>query len=451
MESKYFESLYPVEARDHELERVVGFIREGVSSQLVGLPGSGRGTVLGLLAYNREIRLRHFPKHGGIVHFIMVNFSEVKRRPYIDVVKFLFICLGNSLREREMTEEYEYVDKLLKDALGYNDDLVLSQGLKNAIEYLAIERKLTIVLLFDRFDEYVPQVTEAFFTLLRSLRDRAKYRFSAVFSLTRPLDETLEPQLLSDFSDFISGHVIYLPLLDEPSATFRLIYLEKLTAKKLPDEGKKELLRLTAGHIRLLKVATEAVLGDEHFILRESGTSRQVSSDMEEFLLTQKTVQAALLSIWKSLTPGDQVDLSKGEIHDHQGETYLQKVGLLHEEKITIPLFAQALKDGLFKENEAKLVFDEATNTIKKGEVVLSDSLTKAEFCLLSYLLQHQGEIVDRETLISVVWQEDKTTAGVTEQAVDQLIFRLRHKIEEDPNNSRHLVTIKGRGIKFMP
>ena len=440
MESKYFESLYPVEARDQELEKIVGYIREGVSSQVVGLPGVGRSTILGLLAYNREIRLRHFPKYHGSIHFVMVNFSEVKTRPYPEVVKFLFLCLSNSLREREMPEEYEQVDTLFKEALNYNDELVISQGLKNAIEYLAVERKLTLVLLFDRFDEYIPQVSMEFFTLLRSLRDRAKYRFSVVFSLDRPLEETVEPSLVADFSDFISGHVIYLPLLDEPSSSFRLSYLEKLTAKTLSVEQKKEVLRLTAGHIRLLKVAAEAMLAE--------GT---IPADIEAFLLSQKTVHGALMSIWKSLTPGDQVDLSKGEIHDHQGESYLQKVGLLEGDRITIPLFAKALADKLFQENEAKIVYDEAANIIKKGDLVLSDSLTKAEFRLLRYLLQHPQEIVDRETVISEVWQEAKTTLGVTEQAVDQLIFRLRHKIEEDPNNSRHLLTIKGRGIKFMP
>ncbi len=65
-------------------------------------------------------------------------------------------------------------------------------------------------------------------------------------------------------------------------------------------------------------------------------------------------------------------------------------------------------------------------------------------------MLQHQDQILDREEIISVVWQENATTAGVTEQAVDQLVFRLRRKIEKDPNNPVHLQTIKGRGIKFV-
>ena len=42
-----------------------------------------------------------------------------------------------------------------------------------------------------------------------------------------------------------------------------------------------------------------------------------------------------------------------------------------------------------------------------------------------------------------------KTTEGVTDQALDQLIFRLRKKIEDDPNNPEFIQTIKGRGLKF--
>ena len=38
-----------------------------------------------------------------------------------------------------------------------------------------------------------------FFTLLRSLRDRAKYRFSVVFSLDRPLEETVRALLSGRF------------------------------------------------------------------------------------------------------------------------------------------------------------------------------------------------------------------------------------------------------------
>jgi two-component system OmpR family response regulator len=85
------------------------------------------------------------------------------------------------------------------------------------------------------------------------------------------------------------------------------------------------------------------------------------------------------------------------------------------------------------------------------GDQVLSDDLTATELRLLRYFLSHEGQIVERDILISSVWNENKSLAGVTDQALDQLIFRLRRKIEEDPNNPTHLVTIKGRGFRFTP
>ncbi len=435
METKYFESLYPEDSYDKELEKVVGYIKEGNSSQLIGLPGVGRSNILGLLAYNKEVRLRHFPKHHGIVHFVTINFSEVKQRSYTDVLKFIFLCLGNSLREREMKEEYEKIDSLFKKALTYNDELVFSQYLKNAVEYLAIEKKLTVIFLCQSFEEYIPQVSDQFFTLLRSLRDKAKYRFSAIFSVARPLEDTLEPQILSSYSDFVVGHTIYLPLLDKPSMDFRINYLEKLVGKKVPDKSKKEVIELTGGHMRLLIVSLEAMLA-----------LSEAPSNLSDFLLRQKTLQTALISLWRELTPSEQAAIADG-IYSQQ--PYLEAIGLVKDNRLCLPLFAEGLKSGLFKEDQTKFIYDEATNTIKRGEVTFSDDLTRGEFRLFRYLLQHPDEVVERETIVNTVWKEDKSIDGISDQAIDQLIFRLRRKIEEDPNNPQFINTIKGRGIKF--
>lgn len=437
MEQKHFESLYPETARDREIDELVGFIKEGNSSQLIGLSGSGRSNVLGLLAYNTGVRLRHFPKNHGIVHFVLVNFSEIKMRPYAEVVKFILLCLDSSLRERGMQEEYERIDSLFKEALAFNDELILAQALKQAIDYLAVEKKLTVILLFNQFDDYIPQVTGELFTLLRSLRDLAKYRFSAIFSVTRPLEDTLEPELLTQFGDFLVGHAIYLALYDMPSVSFRIAYLEKLTGKKLSDDTKAELIKLTGGHMRLIKNSTEAVLASEN------------GADLENLLMEQLTVQAALKSIWRDLTPSEQAYLASGS--REKESPHLNLIGLVREDKITIPLFARALKEGLFKEYEGSLVYDETTNTIKRGEELISNSLTRAEFRLLRHLLQHPDEIIEREDVITSVWKEDRAIAGISEQAIDQLIFRLRRKIEADPSNPTHILTIKGRGIKYTP
>src|SRR5689334_13773903 len=88
-----FESLYPETTRLAEITKLLEFVKEGNSCQLIGVPGTGRSTLLSLLANNRQVRMKHFGEQHKGVHFVMANFSEVRKRPLFDVMKFLFLNL----------------------------------------------------------------------------------------------------------------------------------------------------------------------------------------------------------------------------------------------------------------------------------------------------------------------------------------------------------------------
>lgn len=438
MEFEHFESQYPVDSRKKEIEALLSYIKEGNSAQLLGLPGCGRSNVLRFLTYSSAIRKAHLGKENEKFHFVLIDFSEVRKRDLFDVTKFMFLCLSDSLLERQLQEEYVRVHGLFREALLLKDELMLFQALKQALDYLATERNMTIVFLCDRFDEYIPTVTAEFFTNLRSLRDRVKYQFNVVFSLTRPLEDILEADLLSDFYEFIAGHLVYVSLLDSPSLMFRLNYLEKITKKTISSEQKEELLVLTGGHGRLTRICAESLLSSPNV------------SHIETYLLEQKTVKDAVKKIWKVLTPAEQHTLS--HIADAQDDTkrYLENVGLIQNNHLMLPLLKDFQK--IHREQDIRpeqIVFDENTQEIKKGESVLSDGLTSSEYKLLVFLLHSPEKILERDEIITAIWEENKSIAGVTDQALDQLIFRLRKKIEENPNTPTHLLTIKGRGFKF--
>ncbi|WP_460924127.1 hypothetical protein, partial [Staphylococcus aureus] len=110
-------------------------------------------------------------------HFVYMDFSEVRKRSLFDTIKFILISTAYSLSERGLATEHETVQKFIKEAITYQDELILFQALKKTIDYLAIEKELTIVFLFDRFEEYIHEVNEQFFLDLKILRNRAKYRF----------------------------------------------------------------------------------------------------------------------------------------------------------------------------------------------------------------------------------------------------------------------------------
>src|SRR5690348_17807187 len=80
--------------------------------------------------------------------------------------------------------------------------------------------------------------------------------------------------------------------------------------------------------------------------------------------------------------------------------------------------------------------------TVNGGQV----PLPLKEFDLLELLLRNAGRVLTRGQLIDRVWGSDYV--GDT-KTLDVHVKRLRAKIEPDPSNPRHLVTVRGLGYKF--
>ncbi len=74
--------------------------------------------------------------------------------------------------------------------------------------------------------------------------------------------------------------------------------------------------------------------------------------------------------------------------------------------------------------------------------------LTPLEVSLLRLLVHHPHEVITRERLLNEIWgfQTYPTT-----RTVDTFVLRLRQKIERDPHEPVHFVTVHGAGYKFVP
>ena len=79
-----------------------------------------------------------------------------------------------------------------------------------------------------------------------------------------------------------------------------------------------------------------------------------------------------------------------------------------------------------------------------RGQTV---NLSPKEFDLLTYLMQNSGRVRTREEIITMVWGEEEF---LDQRTVDVHIRWLRQKIEVDPANPIHLVTVRGVGYKFV-
>ena len=93
-----------------------------------------------------------------------------------------------------------------------------------------------------------------------------------------------------------------------------------------------------------------------------------------------------------------------------------------------------------FGDVEADFKRHEAT---KAGRPI---DLSPREFELLSFFVQHRGEVVTRERLLDAVWGY---SANLLTRTVDMHIAKLRKKIEDDPADPRHVITVHRLGYKF--
>jgi DNA-binding response OmpR family regulator len=77
------------------------------------------------------------------------------------------------------------------------------------------------------------------------------------------------------------------------------------------------------------------------------------------------------------------------------------------------------------------------------GEVKMSHK----EFDILKYLLENKNKVISRHDLLENVWGYEETP---TTRTVDNFIVKLRHKVEEDPNAPRIILTVHGTGYKLI-
>jgi two-component system alkaline phosphatase synthesis response regulator PhoP len=114
----------------------------------------------------------------------------------------------------------------------------------------------------------------------------------------------------------------------------------------------------------------------------------------------------------------------------------------------------EALLRRVKKENltpVARFEFAAVTVDFDSGAVTRNGqpvSLAGKELQLLRYLVDHRGKVVPREELLEKVWEYQ---SGVSSRTIDVHIAWLRQKLEDNPQNPRHIQTVRGVGYRFAP
>jgi len=96
------------------------------------------------------------------------------------------------------------------------------------------------------------------------------------------------------------------------------------------------------------------------------------------------------------------------------------------------------------KEPDLK-IYKNRREILYKGKAL---HLTPAEYEVLSYLIEHPNQPINREELL---YSCESLSENASEKTIDVIVSRIRHKLGEDPKNPHYIQSVRGIGYKYVP
>jgi DNA-binding response OmpR family regulator len=113
----------------------------------------------------------------------------------------------------------------------------------------------------------------------------------------------------------------------------------------------------------------------------------------------------------------------------------------------TAPLNARPISSGM-KVAVRGVRLDKESRRVFIAEQELDPALSAQQYRLLEMLVDANGSLVPRQEIVERVW-EGENSYGVSEQAIDALVRRLRDRITERDPDHEYIVTVRGHGLRF--
>ncbi len=431
---------YTLTYRVAEARQVMGWIKAGQSGCLIGLRGAGKSNFLRFLL-RQDVRRHYLGQDWADFAFVLIDLLALTERTEWAVYELMLDRLLGV--EEEIVEE---MASLHREVAHSRDSLMAQRAIERCVDVLCQRPGQRIILLFDEFDAVCQTLDPSLFRCLRAIRDAHKGQVSYIIVVADDLaclrDDLAE---VDHFYRLVSRNVCDLGPYSEADTRQMIRYLAAQRSVELSEGDMARLIELSGGHAGLLK-ATLSLLWDAH---QDGGIAKIVPAFKDE-----PAVRAECRKVWDSLSQGEQAALC-ALAAEAQAALYalrrLKRKGLVREDQsIFSSLFADFIRQQTPPPTEGVIISRSPRQVQIGGRRV--ETLTELEFEMLCYLYEHRGRVCTKDELIANVYRQryDRMTGGVSDEALQTLIARLRAKIEPDRRRPRYVVTVRGEGYRFV-
>jgi DNA-binding winged helix-turn-helix (wHTH) protein len=99
-------------------------------------------------------------------------------------------------------------------------------------------------------------------------------------------------------------------------------------------------------------------------------------------------------------------------------------------------------------QRNGRLMMDQKSRRVWVNQQQVNPPLSAQQFKLLWMLYENNGQVLSRADLVTTVWGEEQM-AGVSDQALDALIRRLRDRLAALDPTHQYIDTVRGHGVRL--
>jgi hypothetical protein len=436
---------YPATYRAAEIQILLGWVRAGVSGAVIGGPGSGKSNLLGYIC-NRPDVIQPGPEGGEDIYFIALDLNNL---PGSDLATFYRSILRAFYETRDRFDDAlrARLVSLFAEYQHTADPFVAQTALRAWLLQLQ-ERDARVVFVIDRFDWFCEQAPAEMADSLRGLRDSFKDTVSFIAGTRRELVYFAEREALGELYELLDTFACWMQPMAVADA--RALVTQETSGRLSSEEEIGRLLALSGGYPALLKTACHWWLSQEtlpppetwaELLCRFPAMAYRLEALWQSFSSVEQQALYSLLDRESAAPPG-----SPQAEQRQQALAKLQAQGIIAGGADTwrirsglMAAYAATASSG----SRGGLRLDGATGAIFQGEAPLDD-LSPLEGALLRYLLAHPYARHTHTELIEAAWPEDTLRAGVSTEALYQVVRGLRRKIEPYPSRPRYVVSWRG-------
>lgn len=440
---------FPATFRVEQVTILCQWLAGGESGLIVGGSGVGKSNLVSFLINRPDVITSYIPRRSERYCFLLLDMNALPALTVPFFYRALFQALADAAEQADNPDLLRAMQALNAQPVNWDDSFAVLTLLQKAHRLFIRQAGKKVVWLLDRFDEACHYLDAQTLNSLRALRDQFKGDLIYVLFTRQPLARLRSLSEIDEFYEIVAANTCWLGPMVEADSRWVAQYLAGQRESAFTEAAISQLISVSGGLPAFLKGACLALAQGEL-------SPAQSSQEWVSQLLPRPEFQRNCQEIWHDLTQDEQHALSVLQtggdtgILEENTIVYLQNVGLLDKnEHVFSPLFAAYIAQ---QRGSAAGVIElhPKTRAVLRGGVALNIELTPSEDRLLSFLLEHPGEVCQKDTLIYAVWPSDYQAAGISDERLAQLVKRLRDKIEPHPTDPLYIQTVRGRGYRLV-